>query len=215
MARSLEFTLADESFQCELTTVDRSKLYGSVSVETLDAEGRRCELSTLAIDGKTLIPNGGTASGYVNADGDWLSRKTLIAVDDNDEPLPKIDSTFDAAVELSKKVSIEEFLDHSVRLTYWLGTTATLPEACKKSLESGDIYRFEFSYRGGVDTDPAFILAGDPQTEKDDATLWMLVTDENAVEFVTLEQAAICTTNSQQDTNESDDEEEELDFGML
>ncbi|MBX2883398.1 MAG: hypothetical protein KTR32_25820 [Granulosicoccus sp.] len=215
MPRTLDFRTAGDTFQCELTTVDRSKLYGSVSVETLDADGNRCELSTLAIDGKTLIPYGGTASGYVNADGDWIPRKELVAVDDDGEPLPVVKSTFDAPVDLDQKVSPEEFLNHSVRLTYWLGTTAELPKKIKKSLESGDIYRFEFSYRGGVDTDPAFILAAEPQSDGDADSLWMLVTDENAVEFVTLEQAAVCTTNSQQDIDEAEEDEEELDFGML
>jgi len=33
--------------------LDRTKLYGSVDVEALDDQGRRCELATLASDGKT------------------------------------------------------------------------------------------------------------------------------------------------------------------
>jgi len=69
MARKLEFEFGGEPFTLAITKVDRSKLYGRVKTETYDAHGQECTLATLARDGRTIIPYGGTASGYVNTEG--------------------------------------------------------------------------------------------------------------------------------------------------
>jgi len=209
MPRSLEFNYEETFFHCEIQTVDRSKLYGSISVETLDQDQQRCEIATLAVDGKTLIPNGGTALGYVNNEGDWISRKDLVAVDLDGDPLPEVPSSFDQKLALNNPVSVDEFLNHSIRLLYLLKPETDVPDPFRQSLLDGKIYRLDFSYRGGVDTDPAFVLIGE------DDNIWMMVSEENKVEYVALEQAAICEYNGQDDSNEGEDEDEELDFGML
>ncbi|MEM7257394.1 MAG: hypothetical protein AAF404_08395, partial [Pseudomonadota bacterium] len=93
MARSLKFSFNGSEFACELNKVDRSKLYGSVDLDTRDHEGNRCSLATLANDGKTLIPYGGTAFGYVNDDGQWVERSDLMPVDLSGEPLQVLPSS--------------------------------------------------------------------------------------------------------------------------
>ena len=67
MPRALKFKYGNSEFECELNKIDRRKLYGSVDVETRDIDGNRCGLATLANDGKTLIPYGGTALGYISS----------------------------------------------------------------------------------------------------------------------------------------------------
>lgn len=209
MARSLDFNFDNSAFNCEIQTVDRKKLYGSVSIETLDQEQRRCDIASLAVDGKTLIPNGGTAMGYLNNEGEWISRKDLVAVDLDGEPLPEVESSFKQTIDLNNKVTVDEFLNHSIRLLYLLKPTSELPETLHTSLADGEIYRLEFSYRGGVDTDPAFVLMDE------DEAIWMLVSEENKVQFVALEQAAVYEFNNQGDTNDGEEEDEDIDFGML
>ena len=81
MARTVEFLRDDQSFKCAIDKVDRSKLYGSVEVETRDTCGLKCQLATLASDGRTLIQSGGIAFGYLGRDGEWLQRSELTAVD--------------------------------------------------------------------------------------------------------------------------------------
>lgn len=210
MARSLAFANSGQEFSLSIHKVDRSKLYGSVSVETLDLEGSKCQIATLAIDGNTLIPNGGTALGYLNTDGDWLTRSDLTSVDLAGNELETVESSFKQTIELQETVSIESFLDHSVRLVYSLEADGELPADVLQQLKDGAIFRFEFSYRGGVDTDPAFVM------QTTDEQLWLLISDENNIEFVGLEQAAICVANSQTDENEAEDESDDgIDFGML
>lgn len=60
--------------------MDLIKLYGSRSIETLDMDGNKCSLATLLDDGKALVPYDGTASGYINPDGEWVDRKDITPI---------------------------------------------------------------------------------------------------------------------------------------
>lgn len=208
MARSLTFTHSRKSFEAELHKLERSRLYGDVRILTEDSDGHRCTMATLASDGKTLIPRGGTALGYVNTVGEWIARDQLQPVSLEGDPVEEVESSFDAPIVLKDKASIEEYLDHSVRLTYRLDLDDTAPKAFLTNLSKGIIYRFGFSYRGGVGYDPAFILADE------DGTVWMMVATVNDVQYVSLEQASICAGEHIADEvgNEEDDA---IDFGML
>lgn len=205
MARSLTFRYEGKSFECEIAKVDRSKLYGKVSIETLDSESRRCTLATLAYDGRTVIPFGGTALGYMNPDGEWLSRDELTPVDLEGNPLEEAESSFKLTINLDTTTTLEDYLDHSVRLCYELDDSF-IEADFKEALLSGKIFKFQFSYRGGVSVDPAFILANDD-------AVWMMITDQNLVEYANLNNAAACARLDEPE--ETREDSEELDFGML
>ncbi len=205
MPRELEFEFGESHFSCELNKVDRTKLYGSVDIETIDAEGNRCSLATLANDGKTLIPNGGTASGYLNPDGEWIERGDLVPMNLDGEELPTLPSSFDAPIELHHKADLSTFLDHSIRLSYSLECEDGFDPKLLEQLQAGTIFQFEFLYRAGVSPDPAFIIA-----DRDD-NIWMLVGTAAQIDFTGLEQAAVSTANADAD----DDDEEGFDFDML
>jgi hypothetical protein len=208
MPRSLAFSFKDATFDAQIIKVDRSHLYGSVSVETATMDGERCDVATLAVDGKTLIPTGGTALGYVNPDGEWVDRDELQPVDLSGNPVDEVESSFDAPIVLDTECDADVFLDHSVRLVYRLKTDTELPKAIVKKLQSGTIYQFGFSYRGGVGYDPAFVLADD------DDNIWMMVTTPNDIQTVGLEQAAICYGESL-DEDTDDEADDTIDFNML
>lgn len=207
MARKLEFTFQGETFSAAIHKVDRTKLYGSIDVETLDTEGKRCELATLANDGRTLIPYGGTALGYVNADGWWVDRADLKSVDLDGNDLPTVESSFSKPTELSLKVSVEDFLDHSIRLCYALEGEG-VSEALLKELSEGVIYRIDFSYRGGSEADPAFVLQGG------DGTPWLLVGVKNEFTFLGLEQAG-AGVSEDDEAEDGDGGDDGFDFEML
>ncbi len=207
MPRVLEFEFRKKRFQCAIEKVDRSKLYGTREMETLDADGGRCALATLAGDGHTLIPPGGTAIGYIGADGLWVAGDALTAVDRDGKPLPQVPASFDQTITLSKKVTVDAFLEHSIRLTYALDAEGGLDPAFARELDKGAIYTFPFSYRGGVDTDPAFILRGE------DGTAWLLIGDPNEIAYVKLEQCAACGPGQEDD--DVDEDQVDLDFSML
>lgn len=205
MPRALKFKFGSNEFDLELNKVDRSKLYGSVDLETQDHEGNPCSLATLANDGKTLIPYGGTTFGYVNGDGEWVERSDLSPVDLSGEALEVLPSSFDLTIELSEKVPMEEFLNHSMRLCYALSNDEAVDKDLLASLDGGDIYRFDFLYREGVSADPAFLLAtGDSQ-------VWMMVGRPSNIDFVGLDQAAVCFVDDDSEDEGTDD----FDFEML
>ena len=204
MPRALKFKYGDSEFECELNKVDRRKLYGSVDVETRDIDGNRCGLATLANDGKTLIPYGGTALGYISSDGEWVERTELKPVDLSGNELPLLSSSFDVTIELDKTATLEEFLNYRPRLVYLMGTDDEFAPELVEQLKDGKIFRFEFLYREGISADPAFLL-GTP-----DGLIWMMVGKPSAIEYVGLDQAAVCFVDS-----EDDEEVEEFDFEML
>ena len=72
-------------------------------------DGNECALATLLDDGKTLVPYGGTASGYINPDGEWVCRKDITPVDFDGNTLKKVPSSFDAGIPLDEKVSRMNF----------------------------------------------------------------------------------------------------------
>jgi len=204
MPRALKFKYGDSEFECELNKIDRRKLYGSVDVETRDIDGNRCGLATLANDGKTLIPYGGTALGYISSDGEWVERTDLKPVDLSGNELPLLSSSFDIIIELKKTATLEEFLNYSSRLVYLMGTDDDFAPELVEQLAAGVIFQFEFLYREGISADPAFLL-GTP-----DGLIWMMVGKPSAIEYVGLDQAAVCFVG-----NEDDEEVEEFDFEML
>lgn len=208
MPRSLDFEHAGRSFSAELLKVDRTKLYGEVDVETFDMDDQPCALATLARDGRTIIPYGGTASAYLNEDGLWVERDTLVPVSPDGKKLPEVPSTFDHTSLLDNEVTPETYLNHAIRLSYLLKPDEALPDELQKALNGGAIFQIPFSYRGGVSADPAFVLSG----EKD--TLWLMIAEPSDIDFVGFEQAAICKATANTEQTE-DDDDNVFDFDML
>ncbi len=205
MARMLEFRFEGQSFKCAIDKVDRSSLYGSIDVETRDPEGLRCEIATLASDGRTLIPTGGTAFGYLAKDGRWLERGELTPVDKEGRKLNPVGSSFDTGLDLEARVSPERFLDHSIRLSYVLDVVdGNVPPGLEKELDGGAVFKTDFSYRGGINPDPAFMLKGT------DGALWLLVGEDGNVSFLSF--AEVATQNPDEAEAEKSDE---LDFDMM
>lgn len=208
MPRTLTFSYGGAQFDCALNKIDRMRLYGSVDVETLDVDGNRCSLATLANDGKTLIPFGGTAFGYVNRDGHWVERSELVPVDLDGEQLPVLPSSFEQEIALAQRAQLEEFLDHSIRLCYALECESGFDPDMLKEMHEGAIFQFEFLYRDGVSPDPAFLLSDKGEQ------VWMMVGKKSKIDFTGLDQAAVCFAKPDAD-DEDEEEDAEFDFEML
>jgi len=206
MAKSLAFRFEDSLLPFDYTKVDRSKLYGFKEVEVMDEDNQLCELATLAGDGKTIVGRGGTAVGYLTVDGLWSDRSELMPVNLEGQQIPAAASSFDAPIALTETISVDKFFDYDIRTVYLLRGTQ-LPEALKQRLQQGEIFRFSFSFRGGVEADPAFLLMNV------DGDLFLLVAKETNLHFVGLQQAA--TVSEEDQGPEDEGESEELDFSMI
>lgn len=205
MPRELEFTFADTQFALGLHKVDRTKLYGRVETETFDINDTECSLATLARDGRTLIPSGGTASGYINTEGLWIDRSELVPIDPDGNQLSAVKSSFSAPTPLGQEIGEDEFLNHPIRLAYALSEESDFPPALHKKLKGGAIYSFGFSYRGGITADPAFILMDHADQ------IWMLIGEPSDIEYASFEQAGIVAATAEDDDTGGDD----FSFDML
>ncbi len=204
---ALQLQYQGESFICGINKIDRTKLYGYVKTEVLDDKGRPCKAATLASDGRTLIPAGGFALAYVSPNGLWRDKKELNAVDMNGNPIIGVTSTFKEVVPLTQTSTVENFLDHNIRMAYELTPEGEsgIPKSLLSELEKGQIYTFPFSYRGGLTPDTAFLIEGA------DKTVWMLVGKKTDINFLSYDQAKGFTEND--DTEDEDDEN--LDFNLF
>ena len=203
MPRSLVFQFKDSQIGFVPEKVDRSKLYGYIDVEALDNKGRKCVLATLAEDGRTIIGLGGTSMGYLSPDGEWLEKGKLKPVDGEHKPIQPVPSSYGAPVPLKDTATIEEYLSHNIKGVYVLkaeGDCAAIAEELKK----GTIYTFPYSFRGGLEPDVGFLIAGA------DGTMFMAVGQPTTIHFVGLAQLAV----SDDDTEETGDDDS-VDFSMM
>lgn len=204
MAKPLIFRFGDGEISFNLTKIDRSKLYGSREVEVLDEQGGTCELATLAGDGRTVVGRGGTGIGYLAPDGIWCEKSKLAAVDLEGNAIEPVPSSFSASIPLVETSSVDEYLEHNIRSIYSLQTDDDA-SALLEELRKGTVFKFPYSYRGGLESDAGFLLAG-----ADDA-VFLAVGNPTNVEFVGLQQTAAVV----EEEEGAEDEAGAIDFDMI
>jgi hypothetical protein len=203
VAKPLVFQWGDQDLSFTLTKIDRSKLYGYKEVEVLDEDGNRCELATLADDGRTVVGRGGTGMGYVDADGRWCEKSKLKPVDLEGNEIEPVPSSFSAAIILFETVAVDDYLSHNIRLVYQLETEDNI-DSLVEELQRDTIFSFPYSYRGGLEADAGFLLIGD------DGNLFLAVGDPTKVEFIGLQQTAAVIAEE-----DEADETDLMDFDMI
>jgi hypothetical protein len=201
MARNLVFNFDGAEFSAGIEKVDRSKLYGSVAIEAFDEHGTKAEMMSLASDGQTLFGIGGTAFATLTGDNDPIKRESLLPYSLEGEPLDTVGSSFDLPIPVYERATIEDYLSHLVKSVYLLSGDQAAGIA--ERLSDGAIYKFPFSYRGGVMPDTAFLL-----TNSENLPFLILTTPAN-INYVGFQDAAAFYEEPEE---ESDDE---LDFEML
>ena len=202
MAKELVFSLGATDYAAAPVKLERKKLYGWTEVRATDPSGSICQLVSLDEEGTMIIPKGSTKLGTLNAAGIWMEKDQLVAVDAAGVPLPAQPSSFDAPIKLGATVTTEQFLDHLITSVYQLGGEGCVALA----KEIGEtIYSFPFSYRGGFELAPGFLLANGE-------TLYLFAGERVELPFVGLEQQGVID-EAEEDAAESGDYE--LDFNMM
>ena len=133
--------------------IERKKLYGRVDTEATDANGAVCKAVRLAPDGELIIPAGALKQALLDEDGQWVERSELKPVDADGNNVAVVPSSFDGVIELSTKVSAEDFLDHVWKSVY------QLDEPSLAAALGDDIYAFPFNYRAAPGADEGYLLA--------------------------------------------------------
>jgi len=199
MAKELIFQLGGAEYGAAPVKLERKKVYGWSELVATNREGAVCNSAYLSPDDSLIIPTGGLKQGLNDDQGRWIERSEMTACDEEGKAMPVFPSSFDAPISLFCAVDENEFLDNDWESVYQLDN-ADLAAAV------GDkIYKFEFSYRGGVNHNDGylmntpgglFLFAGDRQE-------FPLVglTDETAIE--------------EEVEEEMSEEIEDLDFSMF
>lgn len=203
MAKPLVVNLGGVDFPLNLNRVERSDLYGSIEIETVDEQGRKCSLATLADDGRTLIGTSGSAFATLSPDGQWLDKKTLKPVDNQGQVITPVASSYSAPVPLQKTATIEEYLSHNIRSVYQVSAESDLGPLMVE-LKKGTIFQFPYSFRGGLEPDAGFLLLSA------DGTAFVAIGSATRLEMVGLQQAA----GLSEEEDEGEDEES-IDFSMM
>jgi hypothetical protein len=205
MAKPLVFQWRDRPISFQMAKVDRARLYGFKESEVLNDQGQRCELATLAQDGQTVVGRGGTAFGTVTVDGTWIEKSQLTPVDPTGQPIQPVASSFAAPVPLVEQVSPEEYLDCAVRAVYLMETADDIGPLAEEFAQ-GTIYRFPYSFRGGLEPDQGFLLANA------EGKIFCAIGKPVKVEFIGLAQAAAAVED---EDAESEEEADAMDFSMM
>jgi hypothetical protein len=206
MAKPLVFQWRDRQLSFGMSKVDRTKLYGFKEIEVLDSKGQRCELATLAQDGHTTIGRGGACFGHLTVDGTWIERGQMRPVDPAGQTLTPVASSFAAPVPLAETVTADDYLDCVVRGVYLLDSPDEIGPLVEE-LRQGTIYRFPYSFRGGLEPDLGFLLAGA------EGKVFLAIGKPAKVEFLALQQAAAVVED--EDLTGDEEDADAMDFSMM
>lgn len=199
MAKELIFKLSGAEYNAAPVKVERKKIYGWTDTVATDKNGDVCGSAYLSPDDALIIPSGGLKQAVVNEEGRWIEKSELIAYDEEgSKVLPTLPSSFDAPIELKEKATAEEFLDNDWESVYQL-VNAELATAM-----GDDIYKFDFSYRGGTNHNDGYLI-------NTPGGLFLFAGDKQEFPLVSLAEETTID-----DTEEPVEEEiDELDFSMF
>ena len=197
MARQLVFQWGESDLAFSFAKVDRSKLYGYKEVEVVNDGGGSCELATLADDGSTIVGRGGIGMGYVDADGCWIEKSNLTPVDSDGEEIQPVASSFNGVIKLFDTVTAEDYLNHSIRTVYQLQSEDDVA-SLRDELLAGTIFSFPYSFRGGLEADAGFLIAGA------DGHLFLAVGSPTRLEFIGHQHTAAVVDDSETQSDDSD-----------
>ena len=199
MAKELMFKLAGTDYGAAPVKLERKKIYGWTDIVATDKAGEVCGSAYLSPDDALVIPSGGLKQATVDSEGRWVEKSELTAYsEDGQEVLPTYASSFDAPIELKQKATKEEFLDNDWESVYQLAN-ADLAIAV-----GDDIYKFEFSYRGGTNHNDGYLI-------NTPGGLFLFAGDRQEFPLISLAEESTID-----DTEEPEDESiDELDFSMF
>ena len=109
-----------------------------------------------------------------------------------------------SAPNLLERATVEDYLSHTVKSVYALEAAEESElDHLRDSLSDGRIYKFPFSYRGGLEYDGAFLIGNKEG-------IFMIVGQPAVLKFLKLGQAVVLEPTEEQDVAADD-----LDFDLL
>ena len=200
MPRTASLSLNDQIFNVGFTKLDRKKIYGWTKTEVFDDQDQLCALATIA-DGQHILPSGSVAMASFNDRGEYVSKSSLIGLDNKGKTVEKVPSIFDAPAIL-KAIDLDEFLSLNVKSVYQLSLSEG-KEVLIEMLDKGDIFHFMFNYRSDYEADDAYLISNED-------AIFAVVGKKANLDYIGLD-------NKEEELPEEPEivDEDDFDFGML
>ena len=198
MAKDLIFNLAGAEYAVAPVKLERKKIYGWSDIVATNKAGEVCESAYLLADAALLVPSGGYKQGTVDDTGRWIDKSELKPYDAEGNEMPSYASSFDAPIELGATATIEEFLDNDWEAVYQLVNTDLAAAV------GNNIYKFEFSYRGGTNHNDGYLI-------NTPGGLFLFAGDKQEFPLVSLADQTVIDEVEEEVEEEIDD----LDFSMF
>jgi hypothetical protein len=202
MSKNLTLVINQQKFAAGIVKVDRDKLYGHVEEVVHDKDGNLCIQGNLLDDGQTIILSGSSALKTVNDKLEEVDKQTLMTVYQNGQDAVLIPSSFDGEIELQPS-SLEDLFNLEVTSVYQLTweDESSKSEILKK-LDGGFIFHFIFNYRADYEGADALVISSQKE---------VFILTGRILSFEYLENKTATPIMDEV----AEENEEELDFGML
>jgi hypothetical protein len=200
MARTASLLLNKQTFKVGFKKLDRKKIYGWTKTEVFDDQDQLCTLATIA-DGQYILPSGSIAMASFNDKGEYVSKRSLVGVNEQGEKVDKAPSIFDEPVSL-KAVDLDEYLTLNVKSVYQLSIDEG-KEIIIELLEKGKIFHFMFNYRSDYEADDAYLISNEGE-------VFAVVGKKATFNYIGLD-------NKEEETADEPEiiDEDDFDFSML
>ena len=195
MRHVLEIKHGDSASVFALRKLSRASLYGSKRRAAMDAEGRECEAAALTQDGRFILPKGGTALVYLDANGDAVERSELASHGSLADALKRKDGPPFAC----EPAAPSEILDCVTTRVYRLDPVS-ISGSLDAALKETGVCRLAQEEHDADDPECAFLV-------RNDAGYFLVIGERNGFDFVGPDEADLTIADEEMD--------EELDFAMM
>ena len=204
MAKAIQFIAGKLKFAASLTKIDRDKVYGFIDVKVNDDNGSPCILGSLLDDGRTLVLNGATAIKTVDSSFNELDKAELKVVYQDGKDAVLVPSSYEGEINLTE-TTFDDLFNLEITSVYQLDfEDLVVKTSVNDFLADGKVFRFVFNYRADYEGADA-ILISNP------AGIFALT--GRIIDFSYLENKLMKVTENL--VEETIEEDEEIDFGML
>ena len=204
MAKAIQFIAGKLKFAASLTKIDRDKVYGFIDEKVNDDNGNPCILGSLLDDGRTLVLNGATAIKTVDTSFNELDKTELKVVYQDGKDAVLVPSSYEGEINLTE-TTFDDLFNLEITSVYQLDfEDLVVKTSVNDFLADGKVFRFVFNYRADYEGADA-ILISNP------AGIFALT--GRIIDFSYIENKLMKVTENL--VEETIEEDEEIDFGML
>ena len=204
MAKAIQFIAGKLKFAASLTKIDRDKVYGFIDEKVNDDNGNPCILGSLLDDGRTLVLNGATAIKTVDTSFNELDKTELKVVYQDGKDAVLVPSSYEGEINLTE-TTFDDLFNLEITSVYQLDfEDLAVKTSVNDFLADGKVFRFVFNYRADFEGADA-ILISNP------AGIFALT--GRIIDFSYIENKLMKVTENL--VEETIEEDEEIDFGML